>query len=132
MLDRWVGTKVDLKLLSENLVQFFEKKGFSSVVDQKSSNEYRVIAVPGRASDILGTVSVSIRGELEGLVIEFAADSGSGHFRGFLGFFATLFGGGVLVLKDLKSQEELERLEREFWLFVDKKIDSLSAANSKR
>jgi len=129
MFDRWVGKKVNLKSLSENLVQFFEEKGFSSVLETESSNEYRVIAVPKQPSNIQGSVNVFIRGNSEDFVVEFVGDSSPRLLR-VLGGLSTLFGGGILVLKDLKSQEELERLEREFWSFLDRKIESWLAVDS--
>jgi len=126
MFDRWKGLKIDLKLLCDNFMHFFEKKGFSSAVEQKSSEEYRVIAVPERTSDIQGTINVSVRGAPDDFVVEFTSESDSRHAR-VLGGLATFFGGGVFVLKDLKSREGVERLEKEFWLFVDKRIDILKA-----
>jgi hypothetical protein len=36
------------------------------------------------------------------------------------------FGGGYLLLKAVKLKEELERLENEFWIFIEEKIDQLA------
>jgi len=130
MLDRWTGKKIDLKLLSESLVHFFEEKGFSTILETKSTDEYRVIAVPKHPSNIQGIVNAIIRGHSEDFEVEFGVSSNS-RFSRLFGVLATIFGGGIVVLKDLKSKEELEKLETKFWSFVDKKTDSLSAASSR-
>jgi len=130
LLDRKIGTRVDLSLLSEAIVQFFESKGFSSAIDQ-SSKGYRVIAAPGAMSNIPRSVNVLIRGKPEDFEIEFDAGSNSRTAR-VLGPLATILGGGFLVLKDLKSQEYFDKLEKEFWLFVDEKTENLRGPSSEK
>jgi len=125
MLDRWIGKKVNLKLLSESLTQFFGEEGFSSKVELESVNEYRIAAVPKRPTNIQGSVNVFIRGSSEGFEVEFASTARSRFSRAATGL-QTLLGLGPLLLRDLKSEEELRALETRFWSFVDRKIDGLS------
>jgi len=126
MLDRWTGRKVDLKMLSESMTQFFVEEGFSSIVESESINEYRIIAVPKHASNIRGSVNIFIRGSSVGFEVEFVKSRFSTTLMGL----KTLFGLGSLILKDLKSEEELQGLEAKFWLFVDREIDNLSVVQS--
>jgi hypothetical protein len=44
------------------------------------------------------------------------------RFATMLGLSTTLFGGGVFVLRGLKLQEALEKLEKKFWLYLEEKI----------
>jgi hypothetical protein len=37
-------------------------------------------------------------------------------------------GGGYFLLKGLKLQEELEKLEREFWIYVEDKVAQLAGS----
>jgi hypothetical protein len=47
-----------------------------------------------------------------------------------LGQLTHLFGGGVLFLRGVKSDEAEEKLERDFWIFIEEKIDFLAKSNS--
>jgi hypothetical protein len=38
-----------------------------------------------------------------------------------------MFGGGIFILDRLKSQEFYERLETEFWAFVENVVEQLPA-----
>lgn len=124
MQDRWVGKGVNLELLSEHLEQFFNSKDFLTNVS-KSSDGYKIVAVPKFTNDLCEHVKVFIRGEPNDCLINFAAGSRSRFFVK-VGRLTTFFGGGIFVLRGLKSLEELEKLEREFWKFVDEQIDLLS------
>jgi len=126
MIDRWVGRDVDLELFSERIKQFFEERQFPSKVEGRSKEEFWITAILRRVSgsDLAGNAKVTVRGKPNDFEVEFAAGSGSRRLAKLSGFVA-LLGGGALLLRDLKASEELERLEKEFWLFVDRQVDNL-------
>ena len=125
MIDRWVDKDVDLGLLSEAVKSFFDEKLFRSKAEKRSKDEFCITAILQRVSgtSLAGNVKVTVRGIPDDFEVEFVA--GSGRFAK-LGGLVTLLGGGALLLRDLKSSEELERLENEFWLFIDKQVDGLA------
>ena len=117
MQERWVGKNVNLPLLSEHVENFFRDKGFR-VTKDGSAPEYRISAKPQYGAGIIGHVTVRILGDPNDFSIEFST---SAHSRSTvkLGFITTIFGGGSLVLRGLKSQEKLEKLEKDFWVHVE-------------
>ena len=124
MQERWVGKNVDLQFLSESIENFFRDKGFR-VTKDGSAPEYTISAKPQQGIGIIGRVTVRILGDPNDFLIEFST---SGHSRSAvkLGFITTIFGGGSLVLRGLKSQEELEKLEKVFWLHLEEAIIHLT------
>jgi len=124
MQDRWVEKNVDLKLLSGLVENFFKDKSFKITKDQ-SASECTISARSQQGVGILGRVIVKIRGDSNDFVIEFST---SGHSRSALklGFMTTLFGGGSLVLRGLKSQETVENLEKDFWIFIEEALAHLT------
>lgn len=123
MWDRWVGKQVNLNALAELLKKFFEGKPFRVSVENASTG-YKIAAYPKLSAGLLDVIEVFVRGKPDDFVIEFVPGSNTRKsIRS--GFLTYLFGGGLLWREGLKSQEELDKLEREFWNFVDMKLPSL-------
>jgi hypothetical protein len=124
MEDRWTNKNIDLSMIPDRLVQFFEERNFVS--SQKSSErEYHITVMPSKHHDIVEEIHVYISGQPDDFKVKF--DSGS-HSISLVrsGILTAVFGGGRLALKGLKSQEALERLENEFWIYLDEVIWSLA------
>jgi len=123
MQARWLGKGVDLALLGGRVEDFFKGKGFKTRKDE-SAEGYTISGIPPRAHGIYGKVVVKILGNSNDFVIEFWA---SDHTRSAIkaGLVTTMFGGGSLLLRGLKSQEALERLEKEFWRRIEEAIPYL-------
>jgi hypothetical protein len=117
MEDRWTNKNIDLSTIANRLVQFFKEKNFVSS-QESSENGYHIIVLPSRYYDILEEIHVYISGQPDDFKVKF--DSGS-QSRTLVrhGILTTAFGGGRAVLKGLKSQEALEKLEKEFWIYLD-------------
>jgi len=124
----WVGRNIDLALLSERIENFFKDRGFKTTKDW-SAHEYTVSAKPQHGAGILGLVIVKILGNSNDFSIEFST---SEHLRSAmkLGFITTMFGGGSLILRSLKSQEALEKLEKGFWIYMEEAITHLINSTS--
>jgi len=130
MQDHWIGLSVDLKSLSQQLEQFFESRGFL-VRREESSREFRIIVAPKRGSDLRDSLNVFIFGGPDDFSIKFVAGSNSRLVK-VVGPLAALLGGGLFILNSLKSVEEVEKLEEEFWEFVDNRIDILARKKAGR
>lgn len=125
MEDRWTSKNVDLSILNNHLVQFFEKGNFVTR-QERVEEKYHILVVPRVFHDILEEIHVYISGQPDNFKVRFDAGGRSRQLvrRGIL---ATIFGGGRLTLKGLKSQEALEKLEKEFWIYLDNVIWSLAS-----
>lgn len=121
-MDQFTGANVDLGLLTERLVRFFEGNEF----------ETRLERTPTRfviyASNMQFSVKVNVRGEPNDFKVEFIPSKKSQGFSltMVLGYVTTIFGGGTFMLRDIKLQEAINRLEQVFWKEVDIDIADLS------
>lgn len=121
-MDQFTGANVDLGLLTERLVRFFEGNEF----------ETRLERTPTRfviyASNMQFSVKVNVRGEPNDFKVEFIPNKKTQGFSltMVLGYVTTIFGGGTFMLRDIKLQEAINRLEQVFWKEVDIDIADLS------
>ena len=124
MRDHWLGKNVNLDALVELLKQFFEEKKFRVSVEN-TSKEYKIRAAPKSGSQLVDILEIIVRGEPDDFWVEFGTESDNTKVYKRYGGLAQLCGGGFFLSKGLKSQEEFDRLEREFWNFIDEKLASL-------
>lgn len=113
-----MGKNVDLKLLSEQVIGFFEKKYFKTKSNTLKTG-FAIYAVTEN-NDEPGVV-VRIHGSSNDFMVEFSASEPRGSK---LGLILSFLGGGGFLLRSLESQERLEKLEREFWAFLDDQLSS--------
>jgi len=92
---------------------------------KSSEKEHHIIARPRQFHGIVEEINVYIIGEPEDFKVKFVAGSRSNAWIK-LGTITSLLGGGVFLVKGLKSQEALEKLEKEFWDYVNKTAWSLA------
>ena len=110
----WKGINVDLGLLLSEVRGFFERKGFV-VEDTRDGNRICVLAKVRRSSEV---VRVMLEGGPEDLIVEgFFYDE-----KPPTSFIPSLFGGGAFLLHMLRWRESLQKLEKEFGLFVEAAI----------
>ncbi len=124
MEDRWTNKNIDLSVLTDCIVQFFMERRFVTSVEN-SDGEYQIAARPRPFHGIVEDIEVSIRGRPDDFEVKFLAGSRSSALVR-LGTLTAAFGGGVFTLKGLKSHESLEKLEKEFWLYVDRVVWGLA------
>jgi hypothetical protein len=124
MEDEYTGKNVNLSSLADQIVQFFTQKRFVTT-SEKSENELLVVAAPESSSGIVESLKVHIAGEPARFKVRFDAGTRSNAFVRY-GTLTSLLGGGIFALKGLRSLEALEKLEKEFWVYVDKAVWSLA------
>lgn len=117
---RWVEKGVNLDLLSESIESFFSSKGFK-IRKQALPEGYRISIVPQHVHNVKKGIDITVIGHPRDFMIELSVSDLS-RSSTMLGLSTTLFGGGIFVLQGLKLQEELERLEKEFWMYVEETI----------
>lgn len=127
MQKRWRGKNVDLDQLSDSIEDFFKSR---SLLPRKAeTDEERTISwSPGyRGARLKQPVTARITGKPDDFTIDLkASELTKGLIR--IGMLTKPFGGGYFLLKAVTLEEELERLENEFWIFMEEKIDHLSGS----
>ena len=120
MQTRSLGKNVSLEGLSERVSQFLRDKGFETVVESVE-NSYKIMGFL-RVGDKKRGVRININGAPNDVVVDFLSDK-EGKLSLLAGPLVTMFGGGVFVLDRLRRQEFYEKLEAEFWLFLEEIIE---------
>jgi len=128
MQRQWTGKNVNLALLSECVEDFFKDRGFSTEKDE-SAGEYTILWAPPRVRNMRDAMTAKVFGNSNDFVVEIiASERTRGSIR--LGMLTQLFGGGYLVLRGLKAKETLEKIEKEFWAYVEEKVTHLAGSAS--
>jgi hypothetical protein len=128
MQEDWKGKNIDLRTMSERIALFFSEKAFSTTVSQREAKT-AIIAVPKSFHGIDDRIEVEVWGKPEDFSVKFTSGTRSQALVRF-GSFASLITGGYFVLRGLKSQEEIEKLEKKFWIYVDETVWYLSNQRS--
>lgn len=124
MYTRWTGRNVDLALLIESIEGFLSVRG-CKISRKESERRCLVVGRPENTSDVLEDVSVKISGEPNDFTVEFIS-GGKSRSSILLGFLTSMIGGGNLMLKGVRSQESSDKLEKEFWSYLEEKMVGLT------
>lgn len=127
MQKRWRGKNVNLDQLSDSIEDFFKSR---SLVPRKAetAGERTISWFPGyRGARLKEPVTVRITGKTDDFTIDLkASELTADSIRA--GVLTRPFGGGYFLLNAVKLKEDLERLENEFWIFIEEKIDQLTGS----
>jgi len=125
---RWTAKDANLDLLTEKIESFFKSKGFKTKKNALP-NGTRIATAPKHVRDVKAGIQVAILEGPHELMVELSVGETS-RFSTMLGLSTILFGGGTLVLRGLRLQEAMERLEKEFWVYVEETIPYITGLNS--
>ena len=125
---RWTAKDANLDLLTEKIESFFKSKGFKTRKNV-SPNGTKISTVPKHVRDMKAGIKVTILGRAHDFMVELSVGETS-RFSTMLGLSTIPFGGGTLVLRGLKLQEALEKLEKEFWVYVEETIPYVTGSHS--
>jgi hypothetical protein len=123
-----MGRNVDLRQLNQLVERFFKSKGFRTSIES-GENSFTIVSRATHVHDIVGAITVSILGKPNEFTLAFFSGERSEAFKKF-GQLTSLLGGGTLFLRGARSQEEEEKLERFFWIYIEEKIDLLTRSSS--
>jgi hypothetical protein len=126
MKTQWKDRDIQLSTLVKLVCQFFEETNFTVSVSNPNA-DYFVLAKPKRRHEICENIQVFIEGDPNDFTVKFVAGAHSRDLI-FFGALTSFLGGGSLGLKGLKSKEALEKLERNFWIFLTHEISDLSGS----
>ncbi len=122
MRSRWVRENVDLALFSDRIESFLKSKGLETRRDMLEEGYAILGTVSLRDKHV--SVIVRILGNAHNFEVEFIANEPA-RSTTIWGHLMTLLGGGSFLLRNLKSREAIEKLEREFWIYVSEAVTRL-------
>ena len=130
MQRRWTGKGVDLDSLCSYVDDFFTNRKLLTEKSE-SSGERTLLVHSKHATRKWGEpISLRITGNSDDFMIDLkASELAARTVRA--GMLTKSLGGGYFLLKGLKLQEELEKLEREFWIYVEDKVAQLAGSARK-
>jgi hypothetical protein len=111
---KYLSVNVDFDFLAGFVESFFKDRGFS--VSRFASADSMEFCISRGASKTL--VEVTVKPESGGVVVDFYVNKSLVGLSPLLGFF----GGGYIVLKNLRALEFLEKIEGEFWSELNKRL----------
>lgn len=129
MKRQWANKKVNLALLSGCLERFFKEKGLETRVVEGSLERRRISVTSPDSAVLSENIDVEIVGNLGSLSI--GLEIGSGSRWTLMSSLLTLIGGGGIVLRKLKAQEALDKLEKEFWTYVEELVAGSSETSQR-
>ena len=122
MESHFIDKNIDLATVGRWIENFFEKKGFKPI-KEVIPDGYKIISRPHPSYEIIGLINVLVTGDSNDFYIKFFSGSRSEAYVKF-GQLTSLFGGGVLFLRGLKSQENEKKLEKSFWLYIEERMNT--------
>lgn len=122
MESHFLNKNIDLAKVGKWVENFFEKKGFKPI-KEVTPDGYKVISRPPSSYEIIGLINVLVTGDSNDFYIKFISGSRSEAYVKF-GQLTSLFGGGLLFLRGLKSRENEEKLEKSFWIYIEDRMNT--------
>jgi hypothetical protein len=126
---QWLNKKVDLLALKRGIEEYFKVRKFHLRCSQ-SENTFEILATK-RVDHLIRRIKVLLYGKPNNFVVEFLAGKHIDSIQKADVSFE-LFGGGIFVLKAYEAWEYYQRLEREFWKYIEMLVVDLvnSVANN--
>jgi hypothetical protein len=122
----WSNKNVDLNVLTEQLGDFLKTCDFEAVKGQTEKG-YQIFAQNSPRYKFGGYFSVTIEGTPQEFSIDLELCGKNSKRKIPSRIMSTaLLGGGYLISRAFKAQDEWMRFEKDFWEQVDRVIDYLS------
>jgi hypothetical protein len=126
MEKRWQNLGVNLQRLAQTVGNYYLRRNLKlKETALEDGYSIRVIQTELRAS---GAMSIIIRGKPDDFTIETRATEDEDRAVK-IGLMTSIFGGGSLVLRNMRVREQMEKMEREFWSTIEETVRS--SINSK-
>jgi len=118
---RWINKNVDFEKLIETIRAFFEKRGLN-IEEYHENNRWNLFVKLRHSSR---TVEVKIEGSPQNFTIEgLFLDRNQPSCKSQI--FSPLFGGGLILLNEIRYRETLANLEKEFTNFLENAVINLT------
>jgi type IV secretory pathway ATPase VirB11/archaellum biosynthesis ATPase len=124
MQKNWTNQNVNIQTLMERITKYLEGEDFDVTV-YNGERGYIIIANNSSKYEIEGDITIQIQGEPNQFSIKIEEKRGKSWEDRIPPLLATMFGGGYLFLKKLKSEERFIEFTVEFWRNVNKILNEL-------
>jgi hypothetical protein len=123
MKKQWKNHNVNLQRLAETIQNQYQKRNLKlKTTNLKNGYKIRLILTSIRNPAMM---DITIKGTPNDFTIETkAAEYEDEAVK--IGLFTQIFGGGNLILGNIKAREEEEKLENEFWTKIEETIAPLT------
>lgn len=128
MYFRWVGSEVDIDALVLYIKRYFGEKKFK--VEEVRENEKRIIFCHPPHT-LSRRFKIVIKGNSKDFSVETFFEERKRYLMLFYGLYS-LFGGGSLILNEVKFEELMLKMEKDLKLFLEKIVPLLSSPASVR
>jgi len=125
MKSRWKEKNVEIEFLVDRISSFFLGKDFSKKKESIERDTARVLTYTFEGEGRPVVASVIVRGSPSDFEIEFVVDR-KAETVARLGILSTLFGSGFYLRGRLENFAHVERLEGDFWDYVNEEIRRMS------
>ena len=127
---RWVAKNVDLKLLTNSIVDLLKTLDFE-IISGETTSEYAIFAGDSPLFPIDDHVYIEIQGKPEDFVVKMELNEGKKKRSLFISpLLLTLIGAGFLLSKRFKSEEAWLKLEKEFWRHLENIVVQLTDSSN--
>jgi hypothetical protein len=109
----WKDLNVNLSVLVQKTIQFFESNEFNNVTALKTETGYQVIAGDSKWYKMENDVSVTVEGKPDDFTVSLTSCKEEKKY-GLPLILTSMFGGGYFLLKNFRSEEAMQKLERDF------------------
>lgn len=113
---RWLHKNVIISSIEEAVNSFFEQRKFSTA-SFESKDSKKIVGVL-RHGESAKKVIVTITGKPDDFIVDFFAGESARLMAKFTSLI-TFFGAGQLELRSLKEKEFYQKLEDEFWKYLE-------------
>lgn len=110
---QWKNKKVDIDNVAVRLEKFFREQNFETEID-KSNDNVCIVAHRRLSSERSRKVKVTISQKINSLTVKFETAAISRFKSPIYVSLVPLFGGGMLLKKELESSEFYQKLEENF------------------
>jgi len=131
MQRNWKDTNVNLSNLVQKIIQFFESKEFNNVTALQTETGYQVIAGDSKQYKMENDVLVTIEGKPDDFAVSLTSCKVEKRFPLPL-ILTSMFGGGYFLLKNLRSEEAMQKLQRDFAGRIDNMIAQTQEPTSQK
>jgi hypothetical protein len=122
---RWKNRKLDVKKVVDGAQKFLRDRGFITSREERESS-VRLVGARRKEKYDVRLVEITISQSQEELSVKFEAGDRMRQILKFSSVFS-LWGGGSIILKELKTAEQYDRIEEEFWGEMETVLSASSA-----
>ncbi|MEM2913983.1 MAG: hypothetical protein QXH91_01085 [Candidatus Bathyarchaeia archaeon] len=126
---RWDNKNVDLELLTAYIGEFLKKKDFEAVKGQIPSG-YQIFAENSPQFKLNGYISIAIEGKPNDFTVKLELCRAKKRNPIEPVLLTTMFFGGYLLKRRLKSEEDWIKFKKEFWMCVENAVLHLSNSST--